>query len=200
MLIENVDLPQLWNIFNQVSLFQLWNHWLEIKIGGANGTPTAGLHMQSVPVEAKRLRCCYQQDDSTLWHVDETTVELLNCSHFYPKLHQIFLVLLDIQKNNSYCWTVQVKIFHFCNVVLYFAADHHLGAPASPSLLPAPVAQAPRLPRSVRPLRTQRHGGGQLQTRARYQKNSKIPRHFSVSWPINRLSTFTDVVGVLTCL
>lgn len=116
---ENVDLPQLWNIFNQV--------------------------------------CFIYQRRATSKHVKCT-----NNKHLKP-------VFTDAKVLSSWMKTNVRHVF-----VSPPSADHHFGAPASPSLLSASAVETSRLPRSVRPLRTQRHGVGELQACSRYKKQSLI--------------------------
>lgn len=101
MLMEKVDLPQLWNIFNQV------------------------------------------------------------CRHLCAALTLWRLIIRD--RSGMDVW--DAFFFFFSSP----SADYHLPPPASPPLLSAPAAETSWKPRLVRPLRTQRHGVGELQTRSGYR-------------------------------
>ena len=79
----------------------------------------------------------------------------------------------------------------FKSLYIYFLislqADDNLPAPAAPSLLSEVVAKTSWQPCFVCPLRTQRHGVGELQTCFRYNKSTESPTvcgAFSAHWLI----------------
>lgn len=72
MLIENVDLPQLWNIFNQVSLFQRSKHTKALnplagyKDGGLGGHWVTDPWFAYIYFETFRLTSCQRPLEAAL--------------------------------------------------------------------------------------------------------------------------------------